>query len=245
MKRNNDPRYYLQNKEKEKRILQQQLIYKMIQQQNDNQIKYVIIHPTKVAGSAFIKYVEVHYPNNFRYNGHEFKASQTMNPIVFLRDPYDRFISMYKYWKYGSLDYNEHKHSETHLINMQKYNIKDFIIFVKNKDLILITPFTSHTHIRPQSWWINEEDYKKCIIIYYDKNEMEKKVFNLLNYLEQLKICKNLKIPFQKINVSNTNNNEKIILDEEDKKEIYEIYKSDFDLIKKVKENKNLFKKVF
>jgi hypothetical protein len=138
---------------------------------------------------------------------------------------------MYKYWKYGSFDYNEHKHSETHLINMQKYNIKDFIIFVKNKDLILITPFTSHTHIRPQSWWINEEDYKKCIIIYYDKNEMEKKIFELFDYLEQLKICKNLKIPFQKINVSNVNNNEKIILDEEDKKEIYEIYKSDFDLI--------------
>ncbi len=245
MKRNNDPRYYLQNKEKEKRILQQQLIYKMIQQQNDNQIKYVIIHPTKVAGSAFIKYVEVHYPNNFRYNGHEFKASQTMNPIVFLRDPYDRFISMYKYWKYGSLDYNEHKHSETHLINTQKYNIKDFIQLVKKKDPILITSFTSYTHIREQSWWIEEKDYHKSIIIYYDKNEMEKKVFQLFDYLEQLNICKNLKIPFQKINVSNLNHQEKIVLDDYDKKEIYEMYKSDFDLISKVKEMPYLFKKIF
>jgi hypothetical protein len=245
MKRNNDPRYYLQNKEKEKRMLQKELFNKMVQQQINTLKKYVIIHPTKVAGSSFIKYVQSHYPSYFMYNGHEFKAVQSTNPIVFIRDPYDRFISMYKYWKYGSLDYNEHKHSETHLINTQKYNIKDFIILVKKKDPILITPFTSYIHIRPQSWWIEEKDYAKSIIVYYDKNEMEKKIFELFDYLEQLKICKNLKIPFQKINVSNTNNNEKIILDEEDKKEIYEIYKSDFDLIKKVKENKNLFKKVF
>ena len=64
---------------------------------------------------------------------------------------------------------------------------------------------------------------------------MEEKVFNLLNYLEQLKILKNKKAAFQKINVSNSNNNEKIILDEEDKKEINQIYKADFDLINKIK----------
>ncbi len=245
MKRTNDPRYYLQKKEVEKLILQKQLINKMAQQQMNILKKYVIIHPTKVAGSAFIKYVEAHYPSYFTYNGHEFKAIQAINPIVFLRDPYDRFISMYKYWKYGSFDYNDHKNSESHLINTQKFNIKDFILLVKKKDPILITPFTSYTHIRPQSWWINEEDYKKCIIIYYDKNEMEKKIFQLFDYLEQLKVCKNMKIPFQKINVSYTNNNEKIILDESDKMEINQIYKADFDLISKIKMYPQMFKKVF
>jgi hypothetical protein len=245
MKRNNDPRYYLQNKEKEKRILQKQFIHKMIEEQINTLKKYVIIHPTKVAGSAFIKYVQANYSAHFKYNGHEFKAVQAVNPIVFIRDPYDRFISIYKYWKYGSLDYNNHKHNETHLINMQKYNIKDFIRFVKKKDPILITSFTSHTHIRTQTWWINEEDYKKSIIVYYDKNEMEKKIFQLFDYLEQLNICKNLKIPFQKINVSNSNNNEKIILDESDKMEINQIYKADFDLISKIKMYPQIFKKVF
>lgn len=217
----------------------------MVRQQIDNQLKYVIIHPTKVAGSAFIKYVEAYYSNNFKYNGHEFKASQTINPIVFIRDPYDRFISMYKYWKYGSIDYNDHKHGETHLINTQKYNIKDFIQFVKNKDAILITLFTSHTHIRVQSWWIEEKDYQKSIIVYYDKNSMEEKIFNLLNYLEQLKILKNMKFPFKKINVSHSNNNEKIVLDEDDKNMIYEMYKADFDLISKIKMYPQMFKKVF
>lgn len=241
----NDPRYYYKIKSQQQLLLKKKLIHNMIQQQMDNQSKYIIIHPTKVAGSAFIKYVEAHYPKNFRYNGHEFKASQTMNPIVFIRDPYDRFISMYKYWKYGSLDYHDHKHSETHLINTQKYNIKDFIQFVKNKDVILITPFTSHTHIRPQSWWISEDDYQKSIIVYYDKNEMEEKVFYLLNYLEQLKILMNKRVPFQKINVSNSNNNEKIILDEEDKKAIEQIYKADFELISKIKMYPQMFKKVF
>ncbi len=74
---------------------------------------------------------------------------------------------------------------------------------------------------------------------------MEEKVFYLLNYLEQLKILMNKRVPFQKINVSNSNNNEKIILDEEDKKAIEQIYKADFELINKIKMYPQMFKKVF
>ncbi len=59
------------------------------------------------------------------------------------------------------------------------------------------------------------------------------------------KIIKNLNIPFQKINVSVSNNNEKIVLDEYDIIEINQIYKADFDLINKIKIYQQVFKKVF
>ena len=244
MKRNNDPRYYVQNKLQynllRNKIIHQNMMKKYIEEQN----KYVFIHPTKVAGSAFIKYVEKYYINHFEYKGHYIKATHVNNPILFIRDPYDRFISMYKYWKYGSYDYNEHQHSINHLQNVEKYNIKDFITFVKNKNPILITPFTSFIHIMPQTWWIEEADYHKCIIVIYDKNKMEEKVFKLLDYLESIKVLVNKKYEFQKINVSNHCNKENIILDNEDIKEITILYQNDFKLIEKIKNNSHFFKKV-
>lgn len=243
----NDPRYYQQKKAQEvilrNRAIMNKMIFEEIKNQNKNN-KFLFIHPTKVGGSAFITYVQKYYPNHFEYKGHDFKSSDTPNPILFIRDPYDRFLSMYKYWKYGSIDYKDHKHSNNHIEKVQNYGIKDFIQFVKKKDLILVTPFTSFTHIRPQIWWINENDYKKCIIVYYDKNEMEKKVFALLDYFENQKILKNGKYEFMKVNVSDSNQ-EKNILDEEDQKEIYNIYRNDFEFIEKIKNESHLFKKTF
>lgn len=244
MKRNNDPRYYLQNKSQStmlrNKVIQQNMIKKYIETQN----KHVFIHPTKVAGSAFIKYVQKYYPQHFEYNGHNIKVSQVNNPIIFIRNPYDRFISMYKYWKYGSYDYNEHQHSIYHLQNVEKYNIKDFIQFVKKKDPILITPFTSFIHILAQSWWIEELDYHKCIVVMYDKNEMEDKVFQLLDYLESKKILENKKYEFPKINISNHSIKENILLDNQDINEINLLYKNDFELIKKIENSPEYFKKV-
>ncbi len=245
MKRNNDPRYYLQNKSQSillrNKMIQQNIIKKYIEEQN----KYVFIHPTKVAGSAFITYVQKYYPNVFEYRGHHTKVAQVNNPIIFIRNPYDRFISMYKYWKYGSIDYNDHQHSINHLKNVEKYSIKDFINFVKNKNSILITPFTSFMHILPQSWWIEEADYNKCIIVMYDKNKMEEKVFQLLDYLESIKKLENKKYEFSKINVSNQHIKEIILLDNQDMEEINILYKNDFDLIDKIINESHLFKKIF
>ena len=245
MKRNNDPRYYVQNKLQNallrNKIVQKNMIQKYIEEQN----KYVFIHPTKVGGSAFIKYIQKYYINHFEYRGHHTKAQQVNHPILFIRDPYERFISMYKYWKYGSIDYIEHQHSITHLQNVEKYNIKDFITFVKRKDSILITPFTSFMHILPQSWWIEETDYHKCIVVMYDKNKMEEKVFQLLDYLESKKVLVNNKYEFLKINVSNHQNNENIILDSEDMKEINILYQNDFKLIETIENNPHFFFKKF
>ena len=246
----NDPRYYQQYK------MQMQLIQKnayakelqnrwLMETLIHSIPKYTFIHPTKVAGSAFIKYVEEHYPYHFEYKGHHVKVSQVQNPIIFIRDPYDRFISMYKYWKYGSSDYKDHQHKRDHLEKVSKYSIKDFIQFVKNRDPILVTPFTSFTHILPQSWWIQDSDYSKTLVIYYDREKMEEKVFALLNFLEKKDILLNKKIPFTKINVSDGNSTEKIVLDMEDQEEIFKIYKDDFELIRKVKEEYHLFQSVF
>lgn len=211
-----------------------------------NQIKkekYTFIHPTKVSGSAFIAYVHQHYPNDIITKGHFIKANEANKPIVIIRDPYDRFISMYKYWKYGTIDHHSHKRNVSFVEKMKTYNIKDYIQFVKNKDKILVTPFTDHIHNYPQSYWIGESDYIKSIVIYYDKNNMEERIFNLFDYLEKEDNIKNKKIKFKKVNVSDNKLNEKIVLDEEDKKEIYELYKIDFEL--KIKNSEHLFKKIF
>mgnify|MGYP001308426583 CR=1 FL=1 len=68
---------------------------------SDNE-KYTFIHPTKTGGSALEFYFKKNYSNKIYNNGHSLKCNSSANPIIIIRDPIDRIISMYKYWKNGA-----------------------------------------------------------------------------------------------------------------------------------------------
>ncbi len=121
-------------------------------------IPYYFIHPTKVAGSAFITYFSQYYPNLILSKGHFMKCYECIQPIIILRDPIDRFLSMYKYWKYGAKD-GAHQRTNDFIQKMKNVTLKDYIQFVKTQNIILFTKFTSKEHFMPLTYWISPNDY--------------------------------------------------------------------------------------
>ena len=214
-------------------ILIHRYIYKSFPQR-DNTDTYTFIHPTKTGGTTFENYIEKHYNTYIKGRGHKKKCAHVDNPIIILRNPYDRFISSYKYWKNGSANFPRP-------IDWKKYNnhvtIDDYIEMVKNKDENLIFKATGEDHYAPQTHWIKPEDYKKTIVITYSKGAMEKKIFDLLEKL----YIKNKYVPYDKINVSY---GEDISLTPQQMKKIYKLYEDDFILWDKLHNNKSLFRNV-
>ena len=160
------------------------------------------------------------------------------NPIIIIRDPIDRFISMYKYWKYGSLDIDKYRRNSVFLQNYNQYSIKDFIRLIKNKQHDnLYQSFTWDQHFEPITNWINNVDYTNIIVILYTKN-LNGKINKLL---EVLKIKpKPVELPI--INISN--NKENIQLDDDDILFIKSYFADDFKLYDDVKNSPELFKYV-
>ena len=65
-------------------------------------MRYSFIHPTKTGGGACEDFFRNNYSEYIKSCGHIIKCKNDNNSIIIVRDIYDRFISMYKYWKYGS-----------------------------------------------------------------------------------------------------------------------------------------------
>ncbi len=199
---------------------------------------YTFVRPTKTGGCAFEMYILQHYNTYIKGSGRDHKkiCADVDNPIIIIREPYDRFISSYKYWKNGA-----YQSSKPRTIEWKKYNnhvtIDDYIEMVKNKDKRLIFEATWEAHYAPQTYWIKPEDYKKTIVILYSKHNMENKVFDLLKKIH----IKNKYIPFEKINVSCGDN---IVLTSQQIKKIRELYEDDFILWDNLQNNKSLFKHV-
>ena len=199
---------------------------------------YTFIHPTKTGGTACETFFSEHYSEFIKGTGHDNKCTNENNPIVIIRDPIDRFISMYKYWKYGSLDIDKYKRSGAFLQNYNDYTIKDFIQLIKNKNHgDLYQNFTWDQHFQPIVKWINKTNYANIIVIIYERDLNEK----INKLLDVLKIKpKPVELPI--INVSN--NKENIQLDDDDIIFIKSYFVNDFKLYDDVNNRPELFKMV-
>ena len=170
--------------------------------------------------------------------GHDNKCMNNNNPIIIIRDPVDRFISMYKYWKYGSRDIDIYKRDSVFLKNYNNYTIKDFIQLIKNKQHgDLYQNFTWNQHFEPITNWINNVDYANIIVILYTKN-LNEKINNLLRLLNIEN--KHVKLPI--VNVSN--NKENIQLDDNDILFVKSYFANDFKLYDDINNRPELFKRV-
>jgi hypothetical protein len=177
-----------------------------------------------------------YYSEFINGEGHDNKCTNYNNPIIIIRDPIDRFISMYKYWKGGSCDMYNYKRSKVFVQNYHNYTIKDFIKLIKNNRYdVLCQDFTWNQHFQPITNWINNTNYKNIIIILYEKNLNEK----INKLLSNLKI-KNKGLELPMINISN--NKETIKLDNEDIIFVQSYFANDFKLCDNIKNRPELFK---
>lgn len=197
---------------------------------------YTFIHPTKTGGTACDSFFKEHYSEFIKEaECHKAICRNDNNPIILIRDPIDRFISMYKYWKNGSEKY---KRNDEFKNNYKDYTIKDYIYLIKNgKKKELCNDFTWDQHFQPIVKWINKTDYKKIIVVIYERN-LNEKINKLLDVLK-IKL-KPVELPI--INVSD--NKENIQLDNDDIIFIKSYFADDLKLYDDVSNRPELFKHV-
>ena len=203
--------------------------------------KYTFIHPTKSGGTAIEKYFIKNYSEYIEGRGHDNVCSNTNNPIIVVRSVESRFLSMYKYWKYGAVD-TRYKRDNNFKTKYKNTNIIKFINFLKNKDHYhLHKGFTWANHFEPTSNWIKDTDYSNIIIIKYEKN-LNNKIQKLIN---------SLKIPNKNINLPIINETaawhyieEDIFKDEYINNFVHDYFKDDYKLIDIINSKPELFRSV-
>lgn len=217
--------------------------------------RYIFIHPTKCGGTAVKSFFMKVYPYHtidINIMGdsppvvpcHQTVCKDYDNPVIIIREPVDRFISMFKYWKSGALTFVDWSNTsqkrirgEGFIEKYKNYTIKDFIKLLKAKDSSLYIKFTFRLHYESYLYWIKPRDYSKTIVIKYCE-DLNSKLPEILEALEIQSVNKSM----EKINISN--NSETITLDEEDLKYIKTVYKYDFELWDNINNNPALFKRV-
>lgn len=180
---------------------------------------YTFIHTTNCGGSSIDNFFRRYYKQIIYSEPYcELKCEENNNPIIIVRNPLERFISIYKYWK--------HYHGHTY----KNYTINDFVSKIINGNLLFNEDYAPITN------WINDVPYNKIIIILYCNNLNEK----IQKLLDELKI-RNKGFTLYKYSI---NNNEEIILDDTTINFISEYYKDDFQLYDQIIDNPELFKMV-
>lgn len=142
--------------------------------------KLRFIHIPKTGGTAIKKFISDYYQDYFSLE----ENNEDLKTFTIVRDPLDRFLSLYSYWKNGS---------EIVDASLPDYSVNDFIYFLKNNDCSLVADHTNYEFFKPQANYINE--YKDTIILHY-KKDLTDSFNSLLNYLN---------IPINDKKISNLN----------------------------------------
>ena len=161
---------------------------------------------------------------------HELKAISVQNPIVIIREPYERIFSVYRYWRAGSEIYGRKpKESKPEL---------SFSEFLDEINIFNIwSSYIGAEHLLPQSCWLSPDAYSKTIVIKY-RNDLSASMGSLLEYL-------GLGVPDKvmcKMNV--TLDSSQIEISQNEKQKIIDRYWCDFVLWYDLNNKKEKFKKV-
>lgn len=206
---------------------------------------YTFIHIPKCGGTCVEKYFENYYSDRIQGTTHKWLCTKDNNPIVIVRNPVDRFISLYHYWKNGS-----HGRNSRGSDFIEKYGnstIKDFIEMYKRNIVAiqnnwmheLVSGYMWRLHYFPQVHWMAPEFFENSIIIIYTEN-LNEKIHKLLEYIG----VEDKKIHLEHTNITRKKDGELVELDEEDMKWLKEVFKDDFEMWDAVHHEPSRFKHV-
>ena len=235
MKRRVDPFFTVNMKKINRTNLSQNKLHKIQETANlPSTKKMSFIHPTKCGGTAVENFLYSNYSRYFSLEkGHGPTCLNHNNSVIIVRDPIDRFKSIYKYWKYGSAMYERDNDF------IQKYgnvSVKQFIHFLKtNATEHLYNKATWDVHFKPITHWIRNTQLNKIIILKYQK-DIDPSIQKLLRLL---KIPTNgKKVP----HVNITKKKEVVVLDDEDIAFVKDYYQTDYALWEKIEQTPTLFR---
>ena len=169
---------------------------------------YAFVHIPKTGGTAIKHWLKSsnHCPSIASYYHEE--TTQTaqfyqQHPITIIRDPIDRFLSTFYYWKYGSEDISAWRrpnnwHKADNIDTPEK-----LITILANKNHpqhqqtvrdILSNDHITWQHFLPQSHWINSPEADITFVCYHPKQLQQQ----LQHALDQLHIpCKIEQLPIK------------------------------------------------
>lgn len=200
---------------------------------------YTFVHIPKCGGTSVEVFFETHYGARIFGTTHKWLAEKENNPIVIIRDPVERFISLFHYWKNGS--HGRNSRGTEFSDKYGNFTIKDFIGLVKNNSRNeLVSSYMWRIHYSPQTEWIKPDVYENSIVITYVPN-LNEKIKQLLEYIN----VPNIGIELDRRNITRVKQGEEDVrMDEEDILWLREHFKEDFELWETAFKSPEKFKKV-
>jgi hypothetical protein len=202
---------------------------------------HTFVHPTKTGGTALEQYFQANHRDRVSGAGHLHTCASSDNPIVIVREPMDRFKSMFSYWRNGAADGQYTRDPDWIGVN----SIGDFIRLLRSSDYsfvpLLLKGFTTQLHFAPQTHWLAPSDHARTIVLTYDKDGLEERLRGLLAYLG----LPASGLPLPRVNVSKRVAGVSTALSEEDEAWMRGRFQGDFALWHLATKHPNRFKKVF
>lgn len=213
------------------------------------------VHITKTAGTHIGQYLKLNYPDIniqglYRGNFHQTTAANIPLDSLILasvRNPYDRFVSAYNYYLYGS---------ELYYKNIGNFiRTKDIKVFI-NRVLPNILrrsagfvkghgeSYIWNVHFLRQCDFLDERRHKDTIILVYN-NDLNRSLLTLSEYLHtEISFPEGKKIFPEKTNLTS----KKKQFTEQEKKYILDFlkvfYKADYQLFETIRDNPEKFRKI-
>nr|WRJ69911.1 putative sulfotransferase [Oceanusvirus sp.] len=204
---------------------------------------YTFVHPTKTGGTAVEEYFKKYHAKHIRGVGHMHTCTNSPKPLIVIRDPMERFVSMFNYWRNGAVsgkyvrkkDWLPPCDTISEFVKRLQENDPKFVRKHLHKD------FTTHLHFSEQSHWIKPGDYAKTVVVVYDRQRMDEKIRDLLRYLH----LPEKGLPLPRVNVTKTSPLEASEIGPKEEEWIRRRFKKDFELWHMVNKHQSRFKKVF
>lgn len=179
---------------------------------------YAFVHVTKSGGTALERYFRAHVAEHVRGDGHDATCDSTRDvPIIVIREPLDRFASMYRYWKHGSEVFGAGG-------GPVDANVKDFIAALRSNDTetLFRADYLWHHHVAPTSAWLGSAPLSSIVAVRYRHD--------LGAALPALFAALGLPAPAAALERVNVSGVEDVELDDEDIQFVRERFAADFEL---------------